>query len=285
MTSPSKLRALLVLGRISNLPTVWSNCLAGWLLGGGGDWSRFAVLCGGATLLYVGGMYLNDAFDAEFDSEYRRERPIPSGVISRTNVWRTGIAMLVVGTGLMFLFGFSTAIFGLLLTASILLYDWLHKIITFSPLLMALCRLLLYLTAASAAVTGVTGLAMWSGLALAAYIVGLSYLARKEATGVIIQHWPQFLLILPPVLALVVNDGDSFQPALLIGAVFVLWTVRSLRSVWGEPRNVPRAVSGLLAGICWVDLLAVVDQPREMGLVFAGCFVLALILQRSVPAT
>jgi 4-hydroxybenzoate polyprenyltransferase len=285
MTSPSKLRALLVLGRVSNLPTVWSNCLAGWLLGGGGDWNRFAVLCGGATLLYVGGMYLNDAFDAEFDAEYRRERPIPSGAISRGSVWRLGVTMLVAGTALMFLFGLSTAIFGLLLAASILLYDWLHKMVTFSPLLMALCRLLLYLTAASAAVTGVTGLAMWSGLALAAYIVGLSYLARKEATGVVIQHWPQLLLVLPPVLALVVNDRESFQPALLIGAVFVLWTVRTLRSVWMEPRNVPRAVGGLLAGICWVDLLAVVDQPREMGLVFAGCFVLALVLQKFVPAT
>lgn len=285
MSSPSKLRALLVLGRVSNLPTVWSNCLAGWLLGGGGEWNRFAVLCGGATLLYVGGMYLNDAFDAEFDAEYRRERPIPSGVISRGSVWRLGITMLVAGTALMFLFGFSTAIFGLLLAASILLYDWLHKRVTFSPLLMALCRLLLYLTAASAAVTGVTGLAMWSGLALAAYIVGLSYLARKEATGVVIQHWPQLLLVLPPVLALLVNDRESFQPALIIGAVFVLWTVRSLRSVWMEPRNVPRAVGGLLAGICWVDLLAVVDQPREVGIVFAGCFVLALVMQKFVPAT
>lgn len=285
MTSPSKLRALLVLGRVSNLPTVWSNCLAGWLLGGGGEWNRFAVLCGGATLLYVGGMYLNDAFDAEFDAEYRRERPIPSGAISRGSVWRLGLTMLVAGTALMFLFGFSTAIFGLLLAASILLYDWLHKMVTFSPLLMALCRLLLYLTAASAADGGVSGLAMWSGLALAAYIVGLSYLARKEATGVVIQHWPQLLLVLPPVLALLVNDRESFQPALLIGAVFVLWTVRTLRSVWMEPRNVPRAVGGLLAGICWVDLLAVVDQPREMGIVFAGCFVLALVLQKFVPAT
>ncbi len=285
MTSPSKLRALLVLGRVSNLPTVWTNCLAGWLLGGGGEWNRFAVLCGGATLLYVGGMYLNDAFDAEFDAEYRRERPIPSGAISRGSVWRLGLSMLVAGTALMFLFGFSTAIFGLLLAASIVLYDWLHKMVTFSPLLMALCRLLLYLTAASAAVTGVTGLAMWSGLVLAAYIVGLSYLARKEATGVVIQHWPQLLLVLPPLLALLVNDRESFQPALLIGAVFVLWTVRTLRSVWMEPRNVPRAVGGLLAGICWVDLLAVVDQPREMGIVFAACFVLALVLQRVVPAT
>ena len=34
----AKLRTLLVLGRVSNLPTVWSNCFAGWLLAGGGLW-------------------------------------------------------------------------------------------------------------------------------------------------------------------------------------------------------------------------------------------------------
>ena len=26
-----------MLGRVSNVPTVWTNCLAGWLLAGGGD--------------------------------------------------------------------------------------------------------------------------------------------------------------------------------------------------------------------------------------------------------
>ena len=31
----SRARAWLVLSRGSNLPTVWSNCLAGWWLGGG----------------------------------------------------------------------------------------------------------------------------------------------------------------------------------------------------------------------------------------------------------
>ena len=29
-------KTLLDLGRVSNIPTVWTNCLAGWLLGGGG---------------------------------------------------------------------------------------------------------------------------------------------------------------------------------------------------------------------------------------------------------
>ena len=41
---PSKLRTLLILGRVSNLPTVWSDCLAAWWLGGGGNvWTLVCV--------------------------------------------------------------------------------------------------------------------------------------------------------------------------------------------------------------------------------------------------
>ena len=78
-------RALVILGRVSNLPTVWSNCLAGWVLGGGGftgdEPGRVLLLGAGATLLYLGGMFLNDAWDAPFDRQHRPERPIPSGAI------------------------------------------------------------------------------------------------------------------------------------------------------------------------------------------------------------
>src|SRR5438552_468570 len=68
------IRTLLVLGRVSNLPTVWSNCLAAWLLAGGGLSRRLGILCAAASLLYTGGMFLNDAFDVEFDRKYRTER-------------------------------------------------------------------------------------------------------------------------------------------------------------------------------------------------------------------
>src|SRR5436190_23405142 len=116
----SKLRTLLLLGRVSNLPTVWSNCLAGWLLGGGGgEWPPFAVLCSGATLLYVGGMFLNDAFDAEFDAQHRRERPIPSGAIRAGTVWRLGVAMLIAGAALLTLLGITTAILAVILAGTI----------------------------------------------------------------------------------------------------------------------------------------------------------------------
>src|SRR5438105_11549728 len=93
----SRVSTFLVLGRVSNLPTVWSNCLAGWWLGGGGNFGNLPFLLAGATFLYVGGMFLNDAFDAEFDRRHRKERPIPSGMIALDSVWRWGLAWLALG--------------------------------------------------------------------------------------------------------------------------------------------------------------------------------------------
>ena len=152
---PNLFRTLLVLGRVSNLPTVWSNCLAAWLLNFGAAWSNFYVLLVGATMLYVGGMYLNDAFDAEFDQQHRTERPVPAGNISRRTVWQIGITLLVLGWLCLAMLGLVAAVAGLLLVGSIVLYDAIHKRTAFAPLLMAACRFLLYVVAAAATLRAV----------------------------------------------------------------------------------------------------------------------------------
>ena len=181
-------KALLLLGRVSNLPTVWSNCLAAWLLAGAAlvesaDVQGFAWLIAGATLLFLAGMFLNDAFDVQFDREHRPERPIPSGAISGKAVWVLGIGQLLLGLGCLVWVPTLAPLCALGLAGSILVYDWLHKRTAWSPLLMGLCRLLLYLLAGATA-TGSLGLTVvLSAVALWAYIVGLSNIARREATG------------------------------------------------------------------------------------------------------
>jgi hypothetical protein len=53
-------------------------------------------------------------------------------------------------------------------------------------------------------------------------------------------------------------------------------------------KDAPRigfAVSSLLAGIVLVDIIAIAGEPPMAALVFAGLFLLALGLQRFVPAT
>lgn len=282
----ASLRTLLVLGRVSNLPTVWSNCLAGWLLGGGGEWDRFAWLCTGATLVYVGGMFLNDAFDAAFDRQHRRERPIPSGAISREAVWLLSALLLAGGTGMLVWLGREPAILALQLLVCVVLYDAFHKSLGWSPVLMAGCRFFLLLTAAATGARGVDGLSLWSATALGCYIIGLSYLARRESAPGLIRYWPLLFLGAPLVLAFIVNDGYFREKALLASAIVALWALRCLRpTFWQSPPDIGKTVSGLLAGICLVDLLAVANQPPQVSVGFLVCFLLALLLQRFVPAT
>jgi hypothetical protein len=286
LTTRNYFRTLLVLARASNLPTVWSNCLAGWILGGGGLTSGFLLLCLGATCLYSGGMFLNDAVDVEFDRQHRPERPIPTGVISTGEVWGFGLGWLILGTVLLVFFGSSTAILAILLVISILLYDVIHKAIAFSPVLMALCRFFLFLTAASTGEEGVTGLAIWSALALALYVVGLSYVAKGESTRGPLRYWPCFLLAAPIFLAYMVNEGEYKSRSTLLSAILTLWIFRNLRfTFWSSEKNIGRTVSGLLAGIVLVDLLALAGGTPATGVIFILLFGATILFQRFIPAT
>jgi hypothetical protein len=286
MTFREHFRPWLVLGRVSNLPTVWSNCFAAWLLAGGGmEFGRLALLCAGATAIYIGGMFLNDAFDANFDAQHRRERPIPSGALRAASVWRAGFASLALGLILIMPLGWTALINGVLLVAFVLVYDAVHKLVTFSPVFMAGCRFFLYTTSACAAAVTFDGRAVWTALALGSYICGLSFLARRESTGMKVQTWSLALLAAPLLLATLINDGAHWRSGALLTAIVLLWIVRSLRPAFSAQANISRAVSGLLAGIPLVDFLAVADAPREQGAVFIALFLLALLFQRFVPAT
>ena len=276
---------MLVLGRISNLPTVWSNCTAAWLLGGGGSAWRLMVLCGSATLLYTGGMFLNDAFDANFDREHRRERPIPSGRIEERTVRMLGNTFLAAGLLLTFLLGLKCGAFGTALVACIVIYDAVHKRFVLSPLLMGGCRFLLYLTAASAAGGNVEGAVVWGALVMMAYIVGLSCLARGESVGGVASRWPIALLLTPVALALIrcATDCAATWTAAAILSGWLLWNVRGALSNLNQ--NLSGSVPGLLAGIALVDWLAVAGIWPITGPLFVALFAFALVLQRIAPAT
>jgi len=279
-------RTLLVLGRVSNLPTVWSNCLAGWLIADGGTFQRLLLLCVGASCLYLGGMFLNDAFDVEFDRQHRAERPIPSGAISLRAVLMWGCGWLLAGVLCISFLGQTPVLLGLLLAIAIVVYDAIHKILVLAPMLMALCRFFLVLMASASAANGVVGLSIWTGFVLAAYILGLSYLARKESAPGPLQYWPCAFLAAPIILALVVNQGPYQKRGAMLAAILVVWLFRSLRFLYwyGRP-NIGRTVSSLLAGIVLVDLLATGGLIAAANLTFAALFLLAILFQRAVPAT
>ena len=290
------LKALLLLGRVSNLPTVWSNCLGAWLLAGGAllesaEVQRFAWLITGSTLLFLAGMFLNDAFDVQFDREHRPERPIPSGDITAKAVWALGIVQLLIGLGCLVYVNTLATLCALGLAGSILVYDWLHKRTAWSPLIMGLCRLILYLLAGATATGSLNLTVVLSSFALWSYIVGLSNIARRESTGGRLNSWPCWLLSLPLALVLALpyyqEGADVVSSGVVIaGGLYALWTARSLLFTFKSmiPQH-GRTVSGLLAGIVLFDFLLAANQNMEMGIVFFGLFGLALLFQRYIPAT
>ncbi len=288
MNSAPQLRTLLVLGRVSNLPTVWSNCLAGWWLGGGGNYWKLPFLFLGISLLYTGGMFLNDAFDEEFDRQRRAERPIPSGKISASLVWRFGFGQLALGILLLLVCGKIAAVCAALLALTILLYDFTHKFFNASPWLMGACRFWVYVIAGATGTAGLNGFPIFGGVALAFYVVGLSYVARRESFRGKIPLLPLVLQAAPIVMAMLLNVGDFRRDAMLISVVLLLWLARCLRTIlFGGDVNAGWMVTNLLAGICLVDWLAVAPilQHLTSALVFLALFGLTKWFQKFIPAT
>ena len=224
------------LGRVSNLPTVWTNVMAGVVLNGAAPLAKVVLPVAVAmSLAYVAGMYLNDAFDCRWDAQHRPERPIPAGQVSARTVFLAGFAML--GAALLILLlgpGQGRALpAGAALAGLIILYDVSHKKNPLGPLIMGLCRVAVYVTAARAATPEWRPTLFVGAAFLLAYLILLSTIARSETKD---PRVPRLVGRLIAGIALV--DGaqllvlQEFVPAGLCVVAFVL-TRRLQRHVPG----------------------------------------------------
>lgn len=284
------------LGRVSNLPTVWSNTLTGSVLAGStlalsGSFS--AGLCLAFSSFYVGGMYLNDAFDREIDRKERPERPIPSGAVRASSVFAIGFALLCAGVSLSTgmaraldpTHGSRTLFAGLALATVIVLYNLHHKQNPLSPLLMGLCRVLVYVTAACAA-SGAPNQAVWLGAAaLLSHLIGLTYAAKQENLREIRNLWPLGFLSLPVLYGVYLGLHESL--VLAFTGVYLLWVLYALSFlVRREGRSIPGGVVRLIAGISLLDAALLASTGAvELALVAIGCAGLTRLAQRYVPGT
>jgi 4-hydroxybenzoate polyprenyltransferase len=223
----SKWRAYLLLSRLSNLPTVWSNVLAGAVAAGTAiEWPRVAVAAGAVSLMYTAGMFLNDAFDHTFDATHRRDRPLPAGDVSRGEVFGGGFALLAAGEVVLAL-GVSSAaaLWGLALAATILYYDYRHKRDRFGPLAMGACRGLSYCVAASALTRSLPPAVVAGAVAITLYVVALTVVAKRAGQS---GRWLVPLLIAGISLVdagIVAINGGGAMLTLVAASGFVLTLV------------------------------------------------------------
>lgn len=288
------LRTALRLGRVSNLPTVWTNTLAGAVLAGaGGFGTEFALMLVAFSLFYTGGMFLNDAFDAEFDAVQRPERPIPSREIGGREVFRYGFGLMAAAILLLGWVGFAfeprtgawPALAGLALALLITLYDWNHKRNPFSPVVMGSCRVLVYL-GASLCYTLAPPAALWIGAGLMlCYLIGLTYVAKQENLGKLENLWPLIFLTAP-----MAYGGWLATTQTVVGLFWLLFSGWTLVALWFLRRrrsgDIPRAVVSLIAGISLLDalLIAGTGSLALAGIALLG-FWLTLFFQRYITGT
>lgn len=217
-----KLGTALRLGRVSNLPTVWTNTLAGAVLAGAGAYgARFALMLLAFSLFYTGGMFLNDAFDAPFDAAARSDRPVPAGDVSRAEVFLVGALLLAAGELLLLTMPHcATALaWGAGLAAAIVFYDFQHKGRSFGPIVMGLCRALIYATIAGGVVGGVARPVVIAAIVMWVYVVALTQVAKMPGRGPLV---PWLIAGICLVDAIMIAIAGAPVIAVLAASGFVL---------------------------------------------------------------
>ncbi len=186
--------------RLMRLPTVFTalaNVLCGFFISSAErnpavvlvqPW--FWLLLLASAGLYLGGMVLNDVFDAALDAKERPERPIPSGKITRTQAAIFGGFLM--GSGITAAWfagksaqsGLASFYISIILAAAVLLYDSILKNTLAAPLGMGACRFLNIILGASCcgSIDAVFSNPQLSvALALGIYVIGVTWFARHEA--------------------------------------------------------------------------------------------------------
>jgi len=288
----SRIKHWLALLRISNLPTVWSNALAGSVMGfwisaeaqhdvvmgqGAQQLGRSLAqgwpLLAGFSLIYVGGMAMNDAMDAPMDARARPERPIPAGAISRRAATTATVVLLLAGLGLLEMYRQTNhvnepwvLVGGLALIVAMQAYNVLHAQTAWGMAFMAACRGLVTWTA-GIAYTGPYDL----NLLESAFEATLTVISLGHFGS--IHHGAAAPWALPAL-------------AIAIGAytLGISWVARGEDAAAGPGRK--RVVMGMIAAIPVVDAAAMglIGQGWVAGFC-VGCALLALAGQRYVSGT
>src|SRR5690606_22674957 len=131
----------------------------------------------------------------------------------------------------------------------------------FGPVLMGLCRVLVYF-AAELAVSTTLPAPLWLGAALLlAHVMGLTYVAKREGMGAVGRVWPFICLALPLLFGVVVSvarpESIAFGVMLLAAvAMAVRWCLRK------QPGEIGRAIPMLIAAVSILDALLIASQGQ-----------------------
>jgi 4-hydroxybenzoate polyprenyltransferase len=203
------------------------------------------------------------------------------------------MAMLVASVALLIWVGYAfpagtgwhAPLAGAVLAGIIVFYDWRHKGNPLSPVVMGLCRLMVYVVSAYAVVDTLPAAVWWAAVLLLCYLIGLTYVAKQETLGMVRNLWPLAFLGLPLGYAAWVAAWSAGSA--LLFAMFAGWVTYALHFLWRRrPGDVPRAVVSLIAGISLLDAVFIAACGNlALATLAVLAFLATLFLQRLISGT
>ncbi len=317
---------LLAMSRFANLPTVWSNVLLAGVATGtivrvlnepifAISWEKIAFMCVAMSCLYLGGCFLNDWHDVDFDQETRPDRPIPSGRWQRRTIFILAISLMWLGAALSFYASITAGLCSLALIACIILYTKFHKIHKGSLVFMASSRLLVYPTTSLAIIPQIdayyftTGhiIAIWGAILMGLYIFGISLSAtgesKRTSQGNSLLIFGLIFLTLPIAISSIQEAAFwddqllDFLPVLALGillatAIYQLITKHDIGTFVSRSLALIPMVDFLTLGSIALAWMASIErtgeQTQEVWILMLACPILSLgawALQKIAPAT
>lgn len=326
MSSPARLRPLLATARIANVPSVISNVWVGiaigaafqrWEHGGESVWPDALCLMIAGVLLYIGGNFLNDWHDREWDAKNRPERALPTGLYAPGTYLLLALIFELAGLLLALVVSWKCAAVAALIILFIIIYTRWHKKAVWPVIPMGLCRALLPVMgfvgfgtkALEASASGLAGselpspttMVLFHAVALLIYIAALSLGARYESSpnpSRAALAVSKAGLILSGVIASVWWLVFDLKAGLIGLIPFAVWIILCLTKY---RRPIPVHVSALLAGIPLIDGIAMLayftmqpafSYPPALQPYLMACLIIPPVafltgraLQRLAPAT
>jgi 4-hydroxybenzoate polyprenyltransferase len=259
-----RLKEYLLLIRLPNVFTTPSNILAGYFAAvtvAEADIAHLIALMVSSGLLYVGGIVLNDYFDVEIDKRERPSRPLPSGNISKRHALAIAmVALLIANTIALVVVGPISLAVSLVLTFTIIAYDYRLKHGIFGPFAMGGARflnvilgaspVLLYINNHSYAIVGAAAASLFL------YIVVITILSKKEAGNERPNSTIASLIVFGVIsaiaaLGLVLQLQLAFLLNLSIFAAVTIVTFK--QHLWKELPSVQKTVRNMVISIIIID--------------------------------
>lgn len=293
----NKLIGYLRLTRPANLVTAMADILAGVALAGFVFENQSSYITVGILLiatvgLYGGGVVFNDVFDAELDQVERPERPIPSGLISKSAATRWALMLLIVGVlSALLVNTYPSGILALAIAVAAVVYDkWGKHHSLFGPVNMGLCRglnLLLGISIVPTALFAIGYVAIFPIL----YIAAITMISRGEVHGgkktTLVAGSIYYMLVIGSILLVAFLKGQVLVSGIFL-SLFALMIFPPLIKAIRQPsgKAIGKAVkTGVIGLILMNAAWAAAAGSIPLAIVIAILLPLSLLLARIFAVT